>query len=132
MHKAVDLDLVSFLAERRARSFRWGVHDCATLCCDWVRLRTGRDVLAPWRGRYANRVGAARRARESRASNMTDIGDVLFGADRRVGVAQIKRGDIVLARGALAICCGQSAMTVTFSDGLIALPISTWTMGWTI
>ena len=53
-------DLAGFLRASGARPFAWGVQDCCLWGADWVRLATGRDPAAGWRGRYRTAIGAAR------------------------------------------------------------------------
>ena len=52
-------DLAAYLAEARARPWAWGRDDCTTFAADWVRLVTGRDVMADWRGLYSTETEAA-------------------------------------------------------------------------
>lgn len=52
-------------ASRKPFSYATG-HDCAQgLVAGWVRLRTGLDVAAPWRGRYSTSLGCYRLVRKS-------------------------------------------------------------------
>lgn len=37
-----------------ARPFEWGRRDCCLFVADWVRLATGLDPAASWRGRYGS------------------------------------------------------------------------------
>lgn len=46
--------LAAFFAERAARPFAWGEHDCMTFAADAVMMLTGRDPIARWRGAYAS------------------------------------------------------------------------------
>lgn len=62
------MTLTDYLRDGAARPFAWGVNDCCLWACDWVRLQTGRDPMAGWRGRYSTRLGALRRI--SRAGGM--------------------------------------------------------------
>jgi hypothetical protein len=50
--------LKSYLGAARRREFRWGLHDCALFCADWVWQVTGFDVGATWRGKYDTEAGA--------------------------------------------------------------------------
>lgn len=45
--------LAQYFAERQARPFEWGAHDCMTFAADAVIMLTGRDPIAQWRGAYA-------------------------------------------------------------------------------
>lgn len=52
--------LADFIESRRRLPFEWGRNDCCSFAAEWVRLATGRDVYAKWRGRYTGRWGALR------------------------------------------------------------------------
>ena len=52
--------LAEYVAAKRDTPFKWGVHDCGSFAAEWVGLATGRDVFAPWRGKYSTRWGAFR------------------------------------------------------------------------
>ncbi len=53
------MTLESYLAEVAAARFAWGRSDCLTVICDWVELRTGRDLFAAVRGSYRSGLRAA-------------------------------------------------------------------------
>lgn len=44
--------LGEYLVALGQRRREWGVHDCATLPCDWAVLRGHPDPMAEWRGTY--------------------------------------------------------------------------------
>ncbi len=50
--------LTTFLEEAASRPTVWGVCDCLLQPADWVRLRTGRDPAARWRGAYHDQAQA--------------------------------------------------------------------------
>lgn len=52
--------LSDYLVETGRTPFAWGSRDCLMWPADWVRLATGRDPAAPWRGRYDGKTGALR------------------------------------------------------------------------
>lgn len=43
----------------RSSPFEWGSDDCILSVCEFVRLVTGVDPAAPWRGSYCDEEGAA-------------------------------------------------------------------------
>ena len=52
--------LTAFLAQAEAKRFQPGTWDCCLMVADWVKENTGIDGAAPWRGRYATRIGFLR------------------------------------------------------------------------
>ncbi len=54
------MSLDDYLATVFGQDWAWGAMDCCFFGGDWVRARTGRDPLAPYRGRYDSAIGAAR------------------------------------------------------------------------
>lgn len=52
--------LAACLAERMARPFAWGSHDCVMFAADCVEACTGVDPAAGMRGTYKTATGAAR------------------------------------------------------------------------
>ncbi len=48
-------DLAAHCRTGEATPFEFGRMDCSLWAADWVRLRTGTDLAADWRGRYATR-----------------------------------------------------------------------------
>ena len=52
--------LAEYLTLAASRPWSWGTDDCCLFVADWVRLRTGVDGAAPWRGRYRTELGCAR------------------------------------------------------------------------
>lgn len=49
-----------YIDSRRDMPFEWGANDCCSFAAEWVRIATGRDVYAKWRGRYRGWIGALR------------------------------------------------------------------------
>ena len=50
-----DTALIERLAERCNGPIRYGLDDCVPLAADILPDRTGDDLMAEWRGRYASR-----------------------------------------------------------------------------
>ena len=53
--------LDAHVSDEGARPFIWGRRDCCLFVADWVRLATGLDPAAHWRGTYADQRSARRR-----------------------------------------------------------------------
>lgn len=54
------MTLAAFLQGCKDREFAMASYDCGMFVCEWMSACTGRDVYAPWRGRYQTGFGAAR------------------------------------------------------------------------
>ena len=50
--------LTAFVRASMRREFVWGEFDCILFCTDWVRIVTGVDPAARWRGSYDSEAGA--------------------------------------------------------------------------
>lgn len=123
--------LAAHIEQARRIPFQWGVHDCVTFSCQWFTLMTGRDVFAPWRGRYDSRQSAGRRIVEAGCDTMAAAGRTLFGSPRDPG-AVAARGDIVLAREAFGIVTGQRAMFLVEPQGLEPIGRDAFDMIWVV
>lgn len=66
MHRVRDWQerLAACLAERAARPFDWGTHDCCMFAADCVLACTGTDPAADLRGSYDSVLGAANTVQE--------------------------------------------------------------------
>lgn len=88
--------LDAFLAEAEGRRFQDGTWDCALMVAAWVERATGVDGAAPWRGRYATRIGWLRiLKREGGIGAVITKGAALAGLSE---TSNPRRGDIGLAR----------------------------------
>ena len=70
----------------------WGVFDCCTFAFDWVRLLTGVDPMADYRGRYASREEAIRLFWEN--GDLTLDGALARLLGEAVAPALSQRGDV--------------------------------------
>lgn len=52
--------LSDYLAEVMARPWAWGACDCCFFAGEWIFAATGRDPIAPYRGRYSTAIEARR------------------------------------------------------------------------
>lgn len=97
--------LAAHIEAARHTPFAWGAHDCALWAADWVRLCTGEDHAAGWRGRYQTELGAARLLSRRGYGNVAALADALAPA---VPVAKARRGDVVQhPDGHLGVCAGR-------------------------
>lgn len=115
--------LERFMAAAEAKRFQPGTWDCCLMPADWVREVTGIDGAAPWRGRYATRMGYMRHLK---------AGGGVEGVMRRgaelAGLAETdepRRGDIGVIESVAgdmgAICLGKR-WAATGRNGLVVLP----------
>ena len=94
----------------------WGHHDCALgLAAGAVVAITGLDLAAPWRGRYATPLGAAR---VLRCGGFATLGDMVASVLPEVPPAFANIGDIgvLSADGPVA-----EALCVVDASGLIVM-----------
>jgi hypothetical protein len=103
--------LAKHIAEAYDNPFKWGEHDCALWCAEWIRQLTGIDLAIDWRRQYSteDELEALLRTRGYRTPE--DIADAL-GKEKLLHMAQ--RGDILLHPcGTLGICTGVKGVFIT-------------------
>lgn len=116
--------------DARRTPFEWGAHDCATWTFDTVALLTsGPSRADAWRGRYTNRIGAARVMLDNGWRSLSDMGDVLL--QTRVSPLEARRGDVALVGDALGMVVGQS-VAVLGEDDLHLAPIRQAQSAWRV
>lgn len=112
--------------------------DCVHFGGEWVREATGRDPIAPWRGRYSSILGAKKFIRRNGGLfAMVSAEMARCGFDR---TTRLEHGDVGLvevpggnggydaAGMATVICCGDWLIARGL-DGLFGLrvdPIAAW------
>jgi hypothetical protein len=90
---------------------KWGEHDCALWCADWVFKATGKDLFSDWKGKYKTSAGAAKLMKRRGFNDVASIADAALKAVL-VGLAQ--RGDVMLhPEGTLGICNGKHSFFLT-------------------
>lgn len=129
MSRARDLDL--YLTEIQARPFDWSAWNCCHFTAMWVRLVTGRNVMA------------GLPAMSTRLTAQRLIGQ-LGGSLRAVWTRWLERepilptlaqvGDVVLVQvddvEAVGICCGRTAAVLTEANGVAHVPMSSALAAW--
>jgi len=120
--------LAACLAERRARAFEWGKHDCCLFVCDAVQAMTGRDPAADVRG-YRTERAAARIVKK--LGGMRAIGGSRFGEEILPALAQTGDVGLVVVEGreSLALCSGTNWIAPGL-DQLETLPSDAALMAW--
>ncbi|PZR83597.1 MAG: hypothetical protein DI537_34695 [Stutzerimonas stutzeri] len=127
-----ETDLSAFLLERENAAFVWGRTDCALFAADAVRAMTGEDLAAAYRGRYSTAAGSARALRRYGAGTLEDTLSALL-PDRPIGYA--RRGDLVMAQGAVGICVGAFGLFLRLPEhgpGLERIARPDWSRAWSV
>lgn len=130
--------LDAYIEHARGVAFEWGSHDCVTFTTGWHKAITGRDVFAPYRGRYHSSLQAMRLLTKHAAASMDNAGRVLFGLAHEKLTRHAQRGDIVLAADcmgnkALGICTGQAGAFIGPNDERVTfLPRVAFLNCWTV
>jgi hypothetical protein len=110
--------------------FVWGQNDCALWCADWVKLATGQDLAAEWRGQYASEDELRALMEQRRFPSYEAIADSTGFAVVSVKFAQ--RGDIVLSPdGPLGICNGMISHFI-MEKGMTRLPTLRCAKAWKV
>lgn len=103
--------LARYFNEAANTPFAWGSHDCALFAAEWVRICTGRDHAAAWRGAYRTEKGAKIRMTRLGFSGVAAVASAFLS---EIPVPRAKRGDLVLhPQGALGVCNGLFSHFVT-------------------
>ena len=124
--------LHAYLEEVREKAFAWGEHDCALHGANVVKVMTGEDHGAPFRGRYSTPRGAAGALRRYGAGTLEATFDSHLEA---IPPAFAGRGDLVLADGSLGVCMGGFALFVGAEgerDGLVRVARAKWVKAWRV
>lgn len=121
--------LATCLAERRARPFAWGSHDCALFAADCAQACTGVDPAADLRGTYSDAAGAA--AVVHARGGLAAIAAAHAGEEIAPVMAQL--GDIGLVSNAGRDCLavfGGGGWHVPAADGLAVAPMAAASRAW--
>ena len=127
--------LNQLVAARREAPFVWGKHDCSMWAADCVLAVEGRDIGAPFRGKYSTAFGAARALRRyGSVSTPVEVVDRELG--ERLPMHRALLGCVVAASPddvrlyggfghALGLCYGRTSLFVGSDgarDGLVMVP----------
>lgn len=124
--------LRALLADRRARPFAWGVHDCCLFAADAIEALLCIDPAAPLRSTYATE----RQARRVLGSmgGLQGVATRVLGAPLRAPLLACT-GDVGLvrdgARELLGVCTGEH-WTVPAARGLGLLPMGNARFAWRV
>lgn len=122
--------LEALIAERMARPFEWGVHDCCLWAADCVLAQTEHDPAQTFRGTYHSASEAARLVEQ--LGGMESIG-AMGGTPCLPLAASV--GDIGLVtyggRESLAVCIGEGWLAPA-AEGLAVLPFDAARSAWRV
>lgn len=127
--------LAQHLATVKAAPFAWVANDCCTFTAAGVIAITGVDRMAPLRGKYKGKAGAARLI--ARAGGLEAL-VTQFLSEKLQAPAMAGRGDVVMfamaephGPHALGICVG-SHIAAPGPAGLVMLPLSAAVAAWRV
>lgn len=132
---AAVLSLGAYLELAAATPPGWGTFDCLLYPAGWVRLVTGLDPAAGWRGRYRTAIGAARLLRREGGllaiarQGMTGFAETAHAVRGDVGVVRLETADGPRAVG--GVCAG-AMWSAIHQGGLYvgpAEPVAVWAVG---
>ena len=130
--KGWDGRLDAWLRSMRAHGHSWGENDCALFCASAIRVMTGVDIAAPYRGTYTNAREADQVLRSELLCN--DISDLPGKFLPSRALPDAGRGDVLLMAGEqdyLAIHWGEYAMAPG-PDGLSQRPVALAQKAWAV
>jgi hypothetical protein len=124
--------------EHRSDAFRYGRWDCCLFVCDAIRVMTGVDPAADFRGAYSSRTGArhALLAHVGSASVQAVVEAVTakYGM-QETSVLHARRGDVALIKRSRDHSLGLVALNgrdiaLASSTGLWTIPVSAAVRAW--
>lgn len=121
----------------REAAFSWGEVDCCTWVCDGLRLVTGVDPMAAFRGLYTDSASAAALLRRQGAGTLPDTAAAVFGGLNwpEIEPRKATSGDVGIiktAHGPALTLCWAWAWLAKAPTGLIAVPLGTATRAWRV
>lgn len=127
--------LAELLASTRHTPFAWGLHDCATIVCDWILEIRGVDPMAAERGTYGTEA-----AFEALVDAEGGLEPFVAVRAARAGIADcpapfVQRGDVALVRLGNQECLGLIAgrhVAVPTLAGLRLAPASAIVRAWAV
>lgn len=83
--------LAEYIASKNNTPFEWGVFDCCIFASECVKIKTGLDLYADYRGKYNDEASA-----QTVQKQIGYIEEVLDKHFERISVDFIRRGDVVM------------------------------------
>jgi hypothetical protein len=105
-----------------------GEAPCAKFVSGAVLAQTGRDIHAPFEGKYSTPIGAAKALIKYGAGTLEATFDSLFD-ERPIGFAQ--RGDVVFYDDSVGVCVGGYAIFINGGD-FVNVERAQWIKAWAV
>lgn len=124
--------LHDYLVDHAGARFVWGELDCCLFAAGAVEAITGVDPMPEYRGAYDSEETAKSALKTIGKGTLTKTIDANF---KRVPVAFVHRGDVVMAGGMLGVCIGADALFVGQEgdrEGLVRFPRGDWSRAWKV
>jgi hypothetical protein len=113
------MSLSSYLRAAAARPFRYGRHDCTTMCAGWVQARTGRDLLDGWA------YGSLRTGRDLLAARgFVTQADAAAAVLPEIDPLRARVGDVAEVEGALGLVTGDTVALLRRPAGMVHRPLT--------
>lgn len=129
-------ELAVYLDKVSTRSFKRGKHDCALFVCNCIKILTGVDYAAEYRGKYKTKKEAFQMLKER---GFEDLSKIAFGklGDPYKNINFAKRGDLVTLDCKEGISLGIIDMTgkravTTGEKALTYYPKDQWIQAWEV
>ena len=100
--------LAEYLDKCLNKPFVWGEHDCCLFAANVIKIITGVDFAAPFRGKYSTQLGAIRALKRYGSGDLTSTLNMIFGEP--VSKLNVRRGDVALVANS-----GEPAMAIVFN-----------------
>jgi hypothetical protein len=136
-------ELHNFLLARAHAPFVWGTNDCALFAADAIKAITDIDIAADFRGKYATEAEAfalIQTVTGKGTDTATAVGDAAEWCAGKAGLVEIaprfaQRGDLLVMEDSGRLSAGIVHLTGRHGvsvghDGLLRLPVATWTRAW--
>jgi hypothetical protein len=126
---AIADDLQNFIKSGAALPFDWVSCNCGFWVCDWIRVKTGRDPVLKYRGKFSSSVGFKRHIMSiggNEAFSRTVAAKAGLKATDEPGRGDV--GLVITGSGAtMAICVGNGRWAAKSQDGvcIAAFPMIT-------
>lgn len=118
-----------FLRERAAQTLVWGSNDCGLFMADWVKIVTGIDPAAAWRGKYSSPYDLAK---IGGLETLALAGAMKAGLER---TTHPERGDVGLVNmpwGLTGAIKTEDGWAMLCKEGLVITRAAKFRMAWRV
>ena len=114
--------LINHILEAERKPFKYGENDCAIFAADAVKVMTGEDYAAEFRGTYSTAIGAKRKLK---AAGFNDLAHLASNKFEEVPPLTATIGDLAIVEGdsgpALGVVLGADIATASGRVPLIEI-----------